>query len=77
MNTQQNPKLHNVIRFYFKVNNSKLKNKEKLQSQIELCVKRLIKNHNIKSEEIELKFGTVDDDFINDRCRLQISFKYE
>lgn len=63
-----------VMRFYFKVNNSKLSNQEKLQHQIELVVKRLIKKHDIKSESFELMFGTIDDDFIFNRCRLRISF---
>lgn len=76
MNTQQNPQLHkhSVMRFYFKVKNSKLSNKEKLNHQINLVVKRLIKIHNIKSESFELKLGTVDDDFVYNRCRLCISF---
>lgn len=76
MNTPQKPQLHkhSVMRFYFKVKNSKLNNQEKLQQQIELCVNRLIKTHNIKSEEFELMFGTVDDDFVYNRCRLRISF---
>ena len=72
--TEQPCTLQSVMRFYFKVNNSKLNNQEKLQHQIELVVKRLIKTHNIKSESFELMFGTVDDDFVYNRCRLRISF---
>ena len=76
MNTPQNPKLHkhSVMRFYFKVKNSKLNNQEKLQRQIELVVKRLIKSNKLQSESFELMFGTIDDDFVYDRCRLRISF---
>jgi hypothetical protein len=71
-----NPKLHkhSVMCFYFKVKNSKRYNQEKLQRQIELCIKRLIKTHNIKSGEIEIMFGTVDDDFVYNRCGLRIYF---
>ena len=72
--TEQPCTLQNVMRFYFKVNNSKLNNQKKLQYQIELAVKRLIKTRNIKSESFELMFGTVDDDFVYNRFRLRISF---
>ena len=76
MNTPLNPELNknSVIGFFFKVKNSKLDNKEKLQYQIELVVKRLMKTHGIKSERFELMFGTVDDDFVHDRFRLRILF---
>lgn len=72
MKTENN--VINAIRFYFKVNNSKFDNPIKLQNQIELVVNKLIKAHNIKSKSIELKFGTVDDDIIYNRCMLLISF---
>lgn len=65
---------HIVMRFYFKVNNLKLSNPEKLQHQIQLVINQLVKKHDIKSESVELKFGTIDDDFVFNRCRLRISF---
>ena len=62
-------------RFYFKVKNSKKNNQEKLQHQIELVVRRLIKTHNINSERFELMFfSPMDDDFLCDRFRLRIFF---
>lgn len=78
MNTPQKSQLHkhSIMRFYFKVKNSKLNNLEKLQRQIELVVKRLIKSNKIQSESFELMFGTVDDDFVYDRFRLLISFNF-
>lgn len=76
MNTTLKRQLHkdSIVHIYFKVKNSKLSNQEKLKYQIELAVKRLMKIHNIKSGRVELLFGTIDDDFIQDRCRLRISF---
>lgn len=74
----QNPQLDIpvVMRFYFKVNNSKMSNPEKLQHQIQLAVNKFVKKYDIKSESIELMFGTVDDDFVLNRCRLRISFNF-
>jgi hypothetical protein len=60
--------------YYFKVNNTKLDKPKKLKHQIELAIKRLIKTQSIEFETYELKFGTLDDDFINDIFRLRISF---
>lgn len=63
-----------VMRFYFKVNNSKLQDKSRLENQIKKVIKRLVEKNKIDSKSIELSFGTVDDDFVFDRCRLRISF---
>lgn len=63
-----------VMSFYFKVNNSKFNNLEKLQYQIELVGNRLIKTHNINYVNHKLMFGTMDDDIVLNRCRLCISF---
>lgn len=63
-----------VMRFYFKVNNSKLQDEIRLKNQIEKVVKRLVERNNIRSKSVELFFGTVNDDFAFDRCRLRISF---
>lgn len=69
-----NDVLHSVMRFYFKVNNSKLDNPDILEKQINKICERLIMRHSITSKKIEFYFGTVDDDFIYDRFRLRISF---
>jgi len=66
----------NILRFYFKVKNSKLYNPNKLQHQIRLVVKRLIKKHDIRPKSIEFRVGTIDNDFVYDRHRLCISFKF-
>ena len=63
-----------VMRFYFKVNNSKLQDEIRLRNQIEKVIKRLVERNNIRSESVELFFATVDDDFVFDRCHLRISF---
>lgn len=66
--------IHSVMRFYFKVNNSKLNNPEIMERQINKICKRLIEKYKIESQIATFKFGTIDDDFIYDRCRLEISF---
>ena len=63
-----------VRHFYFKVNNSKLQDESRLKDQIEKVIKRLVEINKIHSKSVELSFGTVDDDFVFDRCRLRISF---
>ena len=68
--------LHSAMLFYFKVNNSKLGKPEVMERQINKICKRLIKKHNIKSKEASFRIGRFDGDFINDRCRLEISFNY-
>ncbi len=76
LDNQQNGNdfIADVMRFYFKVNNSKLQDESRLKKQIEKVIKRLVERNNIHSESVELSFGTVDDDFVFDRCRLRISF---
>ena len=66
--------LHSVMRFYFKVNNSKLEKPEVMERQINKICARLIKKHNIETKNVRFYLGTIDDDFIYDRCRLEISF---
>lgn len=72
--TEQPCTLHSVMRFYFKVNNSKLDKPEIMERQINKICARLIEKHNIDSNSITFYLGTIDDDFIYDRCRLEISF---
>lgn len=76
LNEAKKPQLNigDVMRFYFKVNNSKLQDESRLKNQIEKVIKRLVERNNIHSKSVELSFGTVDDDFVFDRCRLCISF---
>lgn len=48
-----------VMRFYFKVNNSKLQDEIRLKNQIEKVIKRLVERNNIRSESVELFFESM------------------
>tara|TARA_R110002051_G_C8769409_1_gene503313 strand:+ start:1937 stop:2197 length:261 start_codon:yes stop_codon:yes gene_type:complete len=65
--------LYSVKHFYFKVNNAKLENESKFEHQVNKVITRIKSKHNVVDNEINLQFGTVDDDFIYDRFRLRIS----
>jgi len=73
-NENGNDFIADVMRFYFKVNNSKLQDERRLKNQIEKVIRRLVERNKIDSKSVELFFGTVDDDFVFDRFRLRISF---
>ncbi len=63
--------------FVYKANGSKLVDTEKLSDQIVLAIQRIIKYHKPKFTSIYLKFGTMDDDFINDKFRVAINFELQ
>ena len=63
-----------IKHFYFKVNNSKLNNKNKFRSQINKVIERIKSKHNVLNSKIVIKTGTIDDDFIYNRFHLKISF---
>ena len=65
--------LYSVKHFYFKVNNSKLKDESKFERQVNKVIERIKSKHNVLDNKITMQIGTVDDDFIYDRCRLRIS----
>jgi hypothetical protein len=60
--------------FFFKVNNWKKKDTDKLTNQLNMVIARLNKNHKIKSKSIEIMTGLDGNDFIRDRFTLIISF---
>jgi hypothetical protein len=65
--------IHIVKHFYFKVNNTKLENESKFESQVNKVIERIKNKHKVKNDEIVIKTGTVEDDFIYGRFRLRIS----
>ena len=65
--------IHFVKHFYFKVNNDKLKDKSKYKRQLNKVIERIKNKHNVLSNDITIKTGTVEDDFIYNRFRLRIS----
>jgi hypothetical protein len=61
--------------FFFKVNNWKKKDTDKLTNQLNVVTARLRKNHKIESNTIvAFRTGLDGDDFIRDRFTLRISF---
>lgn len=62
-----------IRHFYFKVNDSKLKNEKKLERQINKVIHRIKSKYKLANNNITLQTGTVNDDFIYDRFRLKIS----
>jgi hypothetical protein len=61
--------------FFFKVNNWKKKDTDKLANQLNMVTARLKKNHKIESNTIVAFVTGLDgDDFIRNRFTLSISF---
>lgn len=73
LNQEKQCDIHVVKHFYFKVNKSKLKDESKFEHQVNKVIKRIKSKHNVLRDEIIIKTGTIDDDFIYDRFRLRIS----
>ena len=65
--------IHVVRHFYFKVNNTKLEDKSKIERQVNKVIERIKSKYKLLNNEIVIKTGTVEDDFIYDRFRLRIS----
>lgn len=68
--------LHNYI---FKVNSDKfpnsfnIDNDEKIKCQIQLVIKRIL-NKNSNLEFKDYKIGLVNDDFVQNKCTLKLTF---
>jgi hypothetical protein len=62
-----------VKHFYFKVNDSKLKDESKFERKVNKVIERIKSKHNVLDNKITMQIGTVDDDLIYDRFRLRIS----
>jgi hypothetical protein len=60
--------------FFFKVNNSKKQDTDKLTNQLNMVIARLRRNHKIESKKVDLMDSYNGDDFIRDRFTLRISF---
>ena len=60
--------------FFFKVENWKKQDNDKLTNQLNMVIARLKKNHKIESKTIEIFTGFDGDDFIRGRFTLRISF---
>ena len=65
--------IHVVKHFYFKVNNSKIKYEKIFDRQVNKVIERIKSKHNILNEDITIKTGILEDDFIYNRFRLRIS----
>lgn len=65
--------IHVVKHFYFKVNNNKLKHEKIFERQVNKVIERIKSKHDVLNEDITIKRGKVEDDFIYNRFRLKIS----
>lgn len=67
-------KVSEYHKFMYKVNNTKTKNITKLHKQINKMVDRLINNHNIKANRIEITIGFIGNDLLNKTFHVCIEF---
>lgn len=61
---------------YFKINNSKLDDRDLLNRQTTCAIVRMCKQNNIYSFVTDIRVGTMGDDFVNDKATLSISLMY-
>ena len=63
-----------ITQFYFKVNNNKLYDEQKLQYQTNKIIERIRNRYNFKNNNVTVRIGTVNDDVIHNRFTLAIFF---